>query len=203
MSKSKRSSEMRSALQSFLKSHNLKPHNVAKKAGIASSTLYNFLAGTSASLSADVLQKIADTQKVAVDELLGGTSTQLVKLIYHIGIFGKMFKNEEIALVGRPVGVPHDATLIAAEVKGDGLMPLGNGWRVFFNEKPQEPNSLLGRLCVVRTRGTDQPMIREIRKGSTPGLYSLHLWNATPIDDVEIVAAHHILSITQPPHPEN
>ena len=45
----------RENLISFMDARGLKPHPWATKAGIRSSTLYNFLAGKSASLSSDTL----------------------------------------------------------------------------------------------------------------------------------------------------
>lgn len=202
MIKSKRSN-MRDAIKAFLQTRGLKPHQVAKKAGIASSTLYNFLKGDSESLSAGVLRKIADTQSVTVDELLGGAAVQQrVELQFTIGIYGKMFQSEKIKLVARPAGVASDVRLVAAEVKGSGMMPFTDGWRVFFNEQPESPESLIGRLCVVRVVGADQPMVREIRRGSQPGLYNLTIWNDAPIEDAEVSAAHRVVSLAQPPHPE-
>lgn len=85
-----------------------------------------------------------------------------------------------------------------ALIDGDAIRPLPGGWHVIFTKKPCDPSTLVGKLAVVYAKGHKAAMLREIRRGSTAGLYSLHNWVASPIEDVEIDAAHAVLSITAP-----
>lgn len=100
-------------------------------------------------------------------------------------------------MVERPVGVPAGVKVTAARVDGDGLHPVPSDWHVYFEEEARSPDALIGKLCVVRVRGAQQPMIREIRRGETAGLYTLLSWGAAPLEGVEVVEAHLILSISQ------
>ena len=206
----------KAALQSFMDAKGLKPHPWAQAAGLRSSTLYNFLAGRSHSLTADSLQRLAKAAGATVDEILSGktsgpthkvrqkeapspatTSGGDVALKWLVGIYGRLFHVEGDTLVPRPVGVPAGVEVVAARVDGDGLHPIPSDWLVFFEAAAKPTDAVVGKLCVVRMRGAQQPMIREVRRGSTPGLYTLLSWTASPLENVEVVEAHLVLSITQ------
>ena len=189
------------ALISFLERKQLKPHHAAKLAGITSSTLYNFIAGNSQTLSTRTLDKLAKATGSTVDEILGGAasvSPNAIPVLYIIGVYGKMFPSELGSTEQPPVGVSLEERLVAATISGDGLRPLPSGMVIFFSAEPSNPLKLIGKLCVVRTPASEQPLIREIHKGSQPGLYTLISWSASPLTDVEISAAHMIQSMKQP-----
>ena len=206
----------RSSLKAFMAAKGLKPHPWAQAAGLRSSALYNYLAGRSHSLTADSLQKLAKAADATVDEILIGkvdgptvkvrskeetapitTSRGDVPLRWLVGVYGKMFAMEKAMTVPRPVGVPPGVEAVAARVDGDGLHPIPSGWMVFFEAAAKQPEEVIGKLCVVRIRGAQQPMIREVRRGATPGLYTLLSWSASPLEEVEVVEAHPVLAITQ------
>jgi transcriptional regulator with XRE-family HTH domain len=195
-----------SALKKFMDARGLKPHPWAKAAGLRSSTLYNFLSGTSQSLSTETLEKLAAAAGVTVDELLGNqplrrpseANSKTVPLLWTVGIYGRLFEMEPKTNIARPVGIPTDAKVIAARIDGDGLHPVPPGWTVFFTEAPAAAESLVGKVAVVKIVGSTQMMVREIRRGTQAGLYTLLSWSASPIENVEISAAHPILAITQP-----
>lgn len=195
-------SEKITALKKFMESRGLKPHPWASSAGIRSSTLYNFLAGKSATLSSETLEKLAVAAGASVDEILGRASTHAdsasVPLKWIVGIHGRLFEMEVEGMVAPPAGATKGKPLVAARVDGDGLHPVRAGWLVYFEEQATPPEKLIGKLAVVRVAGKAQQMIREIRRGSTAGLYTLMSWSAAPIDDVEIEEAHLVVSFTQP-----
>lgn len=182
----------------------LKPHPWATKAGIRSSTLYNFLAGKSASLSSDTLQKLAKVAGCTVDELLegkgpavGGGLPALVPVTALVGVYGRLFEVEEVTGIERPAGVPVGVEVLAARVDGDGLHPIPAGWHVFYEAKPRPPVELIGKLAVVAVEGRVERLVRQLQKGSTAGLYTLIAWGSGPMTDVEVKAAHAVLSIAQ------
>lgn len=207
----------RAALKAFMDTKGLKPHPWAKAAGLRSSTLYNFIAGRSHSLTSDSLQRLARAAGATVDEILSGitqgpagknkqkqltspaktTSQGDVALRWLVGIYGRLFQVEGDVFVQRPVGIPAGVEVVAARVDGDGLHPIPTDWMVFFEANPRPPDRVIGKLCIVRVRGAQQPMIREVRRGSAPGLYTLLSWAASPLENVEVVEAHLVLSITQ------
>lgn len=190
------------ALKKFMESRSLKPHPWALSAGIRSSTLYNFLAGKSATLSSETLEKLAQAAGASVDEILGRVTAHAdnasVPLKWIVGIHGRLFEMDVEEKVAAPAGATKDKPLVAARVDGDGLHPVRAGWLVYFEEQATPPEKLVGKLAVVRIAGKPQQMIREVRKGTTAGLYTLLSWSAAPIDDVEIESAHLVVSFTQP-----
>lgn len=209
-------STRRAALKTFMAAKGLKPHPWAQAAGLRSSGLYNFLSGRTHSLSAESLQKLAQAANATVDEILSGnlaahgakvrpkegpapttTSRGDVPLCWLVGVYGKMFAMEKAMSVARPVGVLPGVEAVAARVDGDGLHPIPSGWTVFFDASVKAPEEVIGKLCVVRMRGAQQPLIREVRRGATPGLYTLLSWSASPLEEVEVVEAHPVLAITQ------
>lgn len=191
------------ALRSFMERRGLKPHPWAQSAGIRSSTLYNFLAGKSATLSSETLERLAQAAGASVDEILGRegprpTGGAGVPLRYTVGILGRLFVADVEEVVARPAGVPSDVDLVAARIDGDGLSPLRAGWIVYFEAVARDPSTLSGKLAVVRLPGKPAPLVREIRRGSQAGLFTLLAWTGSPIEDVEVEAAHLVVSIAQP-----
>jgi transcriptional regulator with XRE-family HTH domain len=202
------------ALKRFMASRGIKPHPWAQQAGLRSSTLYNFLSGTSKSLSSDSLERLARAAGVTVDELLGSPAkpppelpaqataplaveAKRVSLRWTVGIYGRLFEMDAVT-IDRPVGIAADEDVVAARVDGDGLHPVPPGWTVFFTRASHDPTALVGKVAVVRVPGHAQMLVREVRRGTQAGLWTLLSWNAAPLENVEITAAHLILAITQP-----
>lgn len=191
------------ALRRFMESRGLKPHPWAQASGIRSSTLYNFLAGKSATLSSETLERLAQAAGSSVDEILGrapppNSDPARVPLRWTVGILGRLFLNETQETVSRPVGLSDSIALVAARVDADGLHPLRAGWLVYFEAASREPSSLVGKLSVVFLPGRETPLIREIRKGSQAGLFTLLPWSGAPLEDVNVEYAHLVVSMTQP-----
>lgn len=85
-------------------------------------------------------------------------------------------------------GIPQEIvdTCELYEVLGDSMLPLFHDGDVLAIEKRHsEPRHLLGRLALVQIE-TGERMIKQINRGSEPGLYTLLSLNASPITDVEI-----------------
>lgn len=107
-------------------------------------------------------------------------------------------EDEGLALT-RPPGAATAGNLSAALVDGDGLHPIPSGWAVFFRTQAENPEGLLGSMAVVRfSGGGDRPVVRTIRRGSKPGLFTLQAFNGSMTEDVEVVAAHKVVSFSQP-----
>lgn len=194
----------RDNFRAFMDGRDLKPHPWATKAGIRSSTLYNFLAGKSDSLSTDTLQKLAKAAGATVDEILGGTLPRpkpkqaTVSVTAVVGVHGRLFAMEEHESIARPPGIPDDVEVLAARIDGDGLHPIPGGWLVLYEARTRSPTAMLKKLAVVKVAGKPNLMVREIRRGSTAGLFTLIGWGTAAVEDVEIDEAHLILSIVQP-----
>lgn len=194
----------RDSFKAYMEKRGFKPHPWAKKAGIRSSTLYNYLSGVSGNLTADTLQKLAHAAGTSVDELLGispsppkGTAAQPVRVDAVVGIYGRMFNVDGEQYVPRPIGLPSDIEVCAARIDKDGLHPVPGGWTLFYEKTPRSPEDLIGKLAVVQVAAQGQRLVREVHRGTRAGLYNLTAWNAGMLEDVEIVAAHAVVSIVQ------
>ena len=188
----------RKALADFLDRHHLKPHQLAKQAGFTPSTLYNFLSGNSSTLSTKTLEKIASSVGTTVDEILGGAVTKptSVPVLFMIGVHGKMYPATEQS-APLPMGLDSNDKIVCAVARGDALHPLPTGLMIYFDQEPTPTKQLIGKLCVVRCSGMDEPVIRQIEAGSQPGLYNLIGFSTGMMKDVDIVAAHLVRSINQ------
>jgi len=189
------------AFKHFMEVRGLKPHPWAQAAGLRSSTIYNFLSGKSLSLSSDTLERLAKAAGASVDEILSGEKTNHrndapVLVPYTVGVYGRLFSMDRPMQVQRPAGVPAEVEVVAARIDGDGLHPVPDGWLVYFEAEPRDPEALIGKLCVVQVAG-GQRLIREIRRGQNPGLYTLLSWTASPMEQAQVQAAHLIISIAQ------
>lgn len=189
----------REALRRFIERSGTNANALAKRAGVRSSTIYNYLSGTSQGLSLDVVAKLAEAGGGTIDELLGNTTGRPgpIPVQYEVGVHGRMFGVDRMMQIERPDWLPPGEDVIAALAPGEALRPMPGDWTVLFRREPQPPDELLGRLCVVRAQNHGEPLLREIRRGSQRGLFDLFWWSAPPISDVVVQAAHLVLSLSQ------
>lgn len=187
----------------WLEENNLNANEAAKRAEISVSAIYNFLNGDTKSLSSTVLTKLAAANNSSVDAILNGQknldsdprSKHNVRILFRIGARGSMFVCEDKLVAAAPQGVALPRGVIAAVVDGDGLMPIPDGWTVFFREEAAEPERLVGKLATVRfAGGGDRPVVRTILRSREAGLFTLKAMDGSLTEDVKIVAAHEIVS---------
>jgi hypothetical protein len=75
------------------------------------------------------------------------------------------------------------------------MHPLKEGWLVFWS-KDQDgvPEDCLGQLCVVQEAGGAM-WLKDLRKGSKKGLYTLESWNGPTREDVHLEWASRVRDI--------
>lgn len=193
--------DRRAAFRAWLDGKKLSPYSAAKKAGISPSAIYNFIAGTSDSLSSAVMVKLAQAHGATVDEILGGKSPAMVLVTHRIGASGRMYEVDAAENLSAPVppGAGQGDDLFAAIIDRDGLHPMPSGWAVYYRKAKDDPAALIGQLAVVRFQGGgERPVIRTIRRGSAPGLFTLQALSGALIEDVSIVSAHLVVSFSLP-----
>lgn len=85
---------------------------------------------------------------------------------------------------------------VAVEVRGDSLGPFFDRALIFYDER-FEPfdDSLLGQLCVVGLRD-GQVLVKQVRRGSAPGRFTLYGQFGSPVEDAEIIWAAPVLTVT-------
>lgn len=84
--------------------------------------------------------------------------------------------------------------MVCVRVRGDSMLPmLKDGFLLFYSKKHDGvPDECISQTCVVKI-GDDGMMVRDITKGSKPGLYHLTAFNASPMLDVKLEWAAKII----------
>ncbi len=96
------------------------------------------------------------------------------------------------------VPAPQNATAntVAAEIRGESLGPLLDGWLVYWDEVRNPPTAdMIGRLCVVGLPD-DRVLVKQLKASSQPGRFHLISNNEGPIFDAEIAWAALVKSMT-------
>lgn len=76
----------------------------------------------------------------------------------------------------------------AVEVRGISMLPLYEDGTILYYSKQLAPESMVGKRCVVKLED-DRVLVKGIRRGSSPGLFTLVSLNAPDIEDAAIVWA--------------
>jgi transcriptional regulator with XRE-family HTH domain len=192
----------RDNFRQWLEAYDLSAHSAAKKANVSPGAIYNFLAGTSKSLSSGVLQKLAAATGSDVDAILSGPSgmgPELISVTHLIGAGGSLFEVQEFdepISLERPAGLDKVARYAAAIIDGEGLSPIPDGWAVFFEAELTPASEAVGAICVVRfSGGGTRPVVRTILPGSNPELYSLQHLSGQLTEDVEVRTAQRVVAL--------
>ena len=106
------------------------------------------------------------------------------------------------AFVDAPNGVDVDSGA-AIEVASDALLPIPNGWLLFFNRRDSGVQAgAVGSLCVACV--SDQPgmIVRRLGQGTKPKLFNLFSPHASEVLDVKLEWAAPIVCIMPAPDRE-
>ncbi|OJH53513.1 hypothetical protein ATN81_19185 [Agrobacterium pusense] len=89
------------------------------------------------------------------------------------------------------VSLPHGS--VGAIVRGDSMFPVfEDGDLVAYSGDTVEPEAAIGDTCIVQV-ADGRMLIKTIRRGSAPGLYTLTSYNAPDITDVPLDWARRFL----------
>lgn len=102
-----------------------------------------------------------------------------------------------------PVELPPELSaegLKALIVRGNAFRPLRDGWRIYY--KPDHdgiPDECINDLCVIELED-GRTFIKELRRGSESGTYTLNSWNANvdAIENVRVRRASLVLGTKRP-----
>lgn len=73
----------------------------------------------------------------------------------------------------------------AVEVRGSSMFPLYGNGTILYYSKQLNPESMIGQRCIVRLED-DRVLVKDLRRGSGSGLYTLASLNAPDIEDVAV-----------------
>jgi len=100
--------------------------------------------------------------------------------------------------VSAPEGLEAEG-LFALRVTGNSFRPIKDGWLAYYHQAEGVADDAIGELCVVELASGER-LVKDIRRGSKPGLYTLLSWNANvdPLEDQVVKSASVILSFKHP-----
>lgn len=186
-----------------MQAESLTPADVARRSGVAVTTLYSYLSGKSQSLRGDTQQQIADAYGVALERLF----TSRLGLKPEVGVWGKIgaraevyplsdYANDPMYEVALPPTLDPDEDYVAFEIEGFSMPPAEPGWLAVFRKIEIHPDELVNSPCLIDT-SDGRRLFKRLRKGYAPGLYNLESWDGSPlIEDVQVVTALPFAALT-------
>ncbi len=134
-------------------------------------------------------QTIADALEIPVRTLfpLG----KLVPVVGYVGAGHKVFsedayaKGEGIYKTQCPDELDPNVT-VALEVKGDSMLPIQDGWIIFYSRRNNFGQiDVINKLCVVKTNDGDM-FIKRVKPGYKVGTYNLISTNADQMENIKL-----------------
>lgn len=120
-----------------------------------------------------------------------------IPVIGHVGAGAVVFPIDDAVLetISPPFSVPENCVCLI--VRGDSMMPAYRDGTYLVIEPLADPRDALHRRAVV-TLEDGSRYVKEVEPGLSPGRFSLHSYNASPIRDVVIVQAARVLGTVEP-----
>ncbi len=140
-----------------------------------------------------------------ISAILGVGIVDLVEDLPRVPVVGRVGAGAEVASIddfplgqGRrtarcPTGLDPQNT-VAVEVIGDSMLPIDEGWLLFYSRSYEGvPSECLGKLCVVQLTETGTRYVKRLKAGRSAGLFNLYSTNAREIEDVALAWAAPVL----------
>lgn len=131
----------------------------------------------------------------------GGQSRRIALVVGYVGAGQQVFPVDDHALGAGldEIDAPSEIggrTVVAVRVRGDSMHPMKDGWLLFYSRDQEGvPEDCIGKLCVAQLADDGPLLVKDLRRGYTPGTWTLLSWNAAPIEDARLAWAAPVLSI--------
>jgi repressor LexA len=180
-------SSIRDALRRIMNRKGVKPTTLSLRVGTNKRLVKDLLEKTN-DVSMSTLTRLAGALDVPLYELLAAPRVPIVGKIGAGGtvIFEDVGEDIEAdRTVIRPPGI--SGPLIALLVEGSSMLPKYKDGDIIYIQRAHDGVLLdyLGEDCAVRLT-TGETYIKQLIKGSSPGLFTLLSLNAPPIENVEV-----------------
>lgn len=160
----------------------------ARRAGVPYDSLTKYLDGKVKQPRGDILQKLARALEIEPLWLEKGISQDTpVRMVPLKGYIGAGQHVEALEHGPDETEAPADShpDTVAAQIRGDSQMPfLQDGWIIYWS-LTRPASSMLNQLAVVQL-ADGRIMVKTLRNGSQPGLFTLTSFNAADIVDVPV-----------------
>lgn len=158
-------------------------------------------------LKSEEMRRIATAFEIDPGDLLDA-SERNIPVIGYVGAgqfvaFDDHAKGQGIGETECPRGLDPKAT-VAVRVRGDSMAPLiQDGWLLFYSRTPEsDATAVLGKTCIVKIEGENgaegDTMVRQVRRGFTPGRFNLVPMNGAMAEDVALEWAAPVLDMKAP-----
>jgi transcriptional regulator with XRE-family HTH domain len=177
-----------------------KAADAARALGIAYSTYAGHENGVRGAFKIDDAVRYAKRCRVNLEWLLTGHGDpgrlKGVPVVGYVGAGAEVFPEDvegQSERVDPPAGA--DSDCVALMIRGDSMHPIGDGWLIFYKrDHDGVPDDCIGRLCVVKV--LDGPtLLKEIHRGKSTKLWTLHSWNAPARENVRVEWAARVMDI--------
>ncbi len=114
-----------------------------------------------------------------------GAGQPTVRLVGYIGAGQAVYPLDDGT--DDQVEAPRDAkpTTVAARIRGDSMLPIFHeNWLIYWS-RHLPPADMINQLCVVQV-SDGRLLVKTLRLGSEPGLWTLTSFNASDITDVPV-----------------
>ncbi len=90
------------------------------------------------------------------------------------------------------------STTVAVIVRGDSMLPIADGWLLFYSGRDEPGSALIGELCVVQVADDGPTLVKQLRRGYSEGRFNLISTNAAPLEDIALEWAARVREIKPP-----
>lgn len=149
----------------------------------------------------DDVQRVATVLGVSPSQLEldeAGPSLRTVPVVGYVGAgaVAHYYAGGDGGLDDVPAPANATPNTVAAEIRGESLGPLLDGWLVYWDEVRNPPTpDMLGRLCVVGLVD-ERVLVKQLKASAVPGRFHLLSNNEGPIFDAEVTWAALVKSMT-------
>lgn len=176
---------------------------LAQRLGAGRQTIVRLETGEQ-TLSQKWMDRLAAELDCDPSELLPGAVSREIPVKGYVGAGAEIFpiddfpKGDGLRMVKCPAGLDPEST-VAVEVRGDSMLPIEEGWVLFFTRAYDGvPVDAINRLCVVQVADDGPMLLKRVRRGYTPGRYNLESTNASLREDVPLKWASKLLDAQAP-----
>lgn len=196
---------MANRIRQWRKRRKLTLEKLAAQLGTSAGHLHKWETGK-VSITLDRLAEVAEALGCAVVDLIDGLAR--VPVVGRVGA-GALVQPLDGASPDHPSRMVRCPTnldpqnTVAAEVVGDSMLPIEDGWLLFYAQGYEGvPVESLGKLCLVQVAEAGPIYVKRVKLGRKPGLFNLYSTNAREIEDVKLAWAAPVLD-ARPPTPDD
>lgn len=192
---------MNNRIRYWRKQRRLTLEKLADRLGTSAGHLHKWETGK-VSITLNRLADVAHALEVGIVDLIDGQ--QKVPVVGRVGAGAQVFATGDPPEGKRQVRSPprlESAKTVALEVEGDAMLPIEEGWLLFYSRDYEGvPVECIGKLCVVQLAGGAR-YVKRVKQGRRPALFNLYSTNAREMEDQTLAWAAPVVE-ARPPDPD-